>query len=105
MNYGMPWIRQRPVAGGRDHPAAARPQGLLRHGQRPQRRPGRPLTASHTHRFARNHEITTKVRRGAYERDQRAGTVRFGHAATQPDRLAVTLDTFGPARVITAARS
>ena len=59
------------------------------------------FTASHTHRFDRQHEITTKITRGEFERDQRSGTVRFGAAALQPGGRPVGLDTFGPNTVIT----
>jgi catecholate siderophore receptor len=102
MNYGMPWVL--PKAGADVSTTTLLPldpkayYGLasdFNDGQ------ASTLTATHTHRFDRNHEITTKIRRGGYERDQRAGTVRFGNAASQPDRLAVTLDTFGPGTVIT----
>lgn len=58
------------------------------------------LTASHTHRFGFDTELTTKLRKGAYSRDQRAGTVRFAGAAQQPGGVAVSLATFGPATVI-----
>lgn len=58
------------------------------------------LSATHIYRFDRDSELTTKLRKGKYERDQRSGTVRFANAATQPDRTAVTLETFGPNTVI-----
>ena len=54
------------------------------------------LTATHTHRFGAGTELVTKLRRGAYERDQRAGTVRFAAAALQPDGLGVSLASLGP---------
>jgi catecholate siderophore receptor len=85
MNYGMPWIRTdrsqpRPVAETTSC-CRSRPQGLLRHGQRPQRRQAdasRPRTPTASRRSM---ELVTKLRRGEYERDQRAGTVRFAAAA------------------------
>lgn len=102
MNYGMPWIRPTPTS-----PTSATtvlpldPKAY--YGMASDRNAGQAtyFTLSHTHRFDRDNEITTKVRKGAYERDQRAGTVRFGAAATQPDRTAVSLATFGPNTVIT----
>jgi catecholate siderophore receptor len=102
MNYGMPWVR--PNATSTVEETTLLPldpkayYGLASDFNGGQ---ASTLTATHTHRFDRSHEITTKIRRGAYERDQRAGTVRFGNAASQPDRLAVTLDNFGPGTVIT----
>ncbi|MBY0464586.1 MAG: TonB-dependent receptor plug domain-containing protein, partial [Burkholderiales bacterium] len=102
MNYGLPWVR----------PTATSPVGATTtlpldpkayYGMASDRNAGSAthLTLSHTHRFDRDNEIVTKVRKGAYERDQRAGTVRFGAAATQPDKTAVSLATFGPKTVIT----
>lgn len=102
MNYGLPWVRPQltsdvsqttliPV----DPKAYYGMASDINAGQ------AATLTATHTHRFDRQHEITTKIRHGAYERDQRAGTVRFGGAALQPGGLAVSLDSFGPRTVIT----
>jgi catecholate siderophore receptor len=102
MNYGMPWIR----------PTTASPVSATTvlpldpsayYGMASDRNAGKAthFTLSHTHRFDRDNEIVTKVRKGAYERDQRAGTVRFGAAATQPGGAAVSLATFGPSTVIT----
>ncbi len=102
MNYGMPWIR----------PTATSPVGdtttlpldpKAYYGMASDRNAGSAthFTLSHTHRFDRDNEIVTKVRKGAYERDQRAGTVRFAAAANQPDKTAVSLASFGPSTVIT----
>ncbi len=102
MNYGMPWIRPTTAS-----PASATTVLPLDpsayYGMASDRNAGQAthVTLSHTHRFDRDNEITTKVRKGAYERDQRAGTVRFGAAATQPGGAAVSLATFGPNTVIT----
>jgi catecholate siderophore receptor len=101
MNYGMPWIRptaDSPVSDTTVLPidpknyyglASDRNNGSAQH-----------LTFSHTHRFDFNHEVTTKVRKGAYERDQRASTVRFANASLQPGGAAVNLSNFGPNTVI-----
>ncbi|MEN9627341.1 MAG: hypothetical protein RJA10_568 [Pseudomonadota bacterium] len=102
MNYGLPWIRPSaasPVADTTTLPLDPKAYyGMasdINAGQ------AATLTATHTHRFDRQHEITTKVRHGAYERNQRAGTVRLGAATLQPDRTAVSLATFGPSTVLT----
>jgi catecholate siderophore receptor len=101
MNYGMPWIRptaNSPVSDTTVLPidpknyyglASDRNNGSAQH-----------LTFSHTHQLDFNHEITTKLRVGAYERDQRAGTVRFANASLQPGGGAVNLSNFGPNTVI-----
>ncbi|MFT3819372.1 MAG: TonB-dependent siderophore receptor [Rubrivivax sp.] len=102
MNYGMPWIL--PRAGAATAETTMLPlDPKAYYGMASDYNGGdaTTLTGTWTHRFDRDHEITTKIRRGEYERDQRAGTVRFAGAATQPDRTAVTLATFGPNTVIT----
>jgi len=102
MNYGMPWVR----------PTAASPVGDITllpldptayYGMASDRNDGHVSqdTLTHTHRFSATGELLTKLRIADYGRDQRAGTVRFAGAATQPDRTAVTLATFGPDTVIT----
>ncbi len=58
------------------------------------------LTFAHTVHFERDNQLVTKIRQGEYERDQRAGTVRFANAAAQPGGVAVSLATFGPDTVI-----
>jgi catecholate siderophore receptor len=102
MNYGMPWIRPTPTA-----PAAETTilpvDPTTFYGAASDRNAGQAATLSlaHTHRFDRNHEITTKVRRGAYERDQRASTIRFAPAAQQPGGVAASLASLGPNTVLT----
>ena len=101
MNYGMPFIR----------PSASSPVGdttllpvdpATYYGLASDRNAGSAssLTVSHTHRFDAKSELVTKVRKGLYERDQRAGTVRFAAANLQPDRQAVTLATLNANSVI-----
>jgi catecholate siderophore receptor len=101
MNYGMPWIRPTPTS-----PVST--STLLPidpdsyYGMASDRNAGsaRMVSASHTWRLGGGHEIVTKLRKGAFERDQRAGTVRFAPAAQQPGGVAVSLETFGPNTVI-----
>jgi len=101
MNYGMPWIRPTttsPVADTTVLPldptayygmASDRNHGSATH-----------FTASHTHRFDADSELKSQIRKGHYERDQRAGTVRFAGASAQPGGQAVSLATFGPGTII-----
>ena len=102
MNYGMPWVR----------PTATSPVGATTvlpldpsayYGMASDRNAGQAthLTLTHTHRFDRDNEITTKVRKGAYERDQRASAIRFGAANLQPGGHAASLATFGTSTVLT----
>jgi catecholate siderophore receptor len=69
------------------------------------------LTASHTHRFQDDSELKTSIRKGSFERDQRAGTVRLCQRTTnattgvvsnpQCPTTAVSLETFGPSTILT----
>lgn len=110
MNYGLPWIRPTPAA------STANPNGspastatilpldpAAYFGMASDYNAGKAsyFTFSHTHRFDADREITTKVRKGHYERDQRASTVRLAAAASQPGGVAASLATFGPATVLT----
>lgn len=101
MNYGMPWIR--PKANSPVKQTTVVPvDPTAYYGMASDINAGSAgtLTFAHTHRFDRSNELTTKVRKGHYTRDQRAGTVRFAAAAQQAGGLAIGLDTFGPNTVI-----
>jgi catecholate siderophore receptor len=101
MNYGMPFIRPNassPVADTTLLPVD--PSTYYGLASDYNAGSASTLTLSHTHRFSPKSELVTKIRKGQYERDQRAGTVRFAGAALQPDRLAVTLATLSPNSVI-----
>ncbi|OYU12728.1 MAG: TonB-dependent siderophore receptor [Comamonadaceae bacterium PBBC1] len=101
MNYGMPWIR--PSTSSSPLESTVLPlDPKAYYGAASDYNAGRAthLSASHTHRFSADSELKTQIRKGRYERDQRAGTVRFANAASQPDRQAVSLATFGPNTVI-----
>lgn len=101
MNYGMPWIKPTPTSSALTSTvlpldpstyygmASDYNGGSATHG-----------TLSHTHRFSADSTLKTQIRKGQYTRDQRAGTVRFANAASQPDLTAVSLATFGPNTVI-----
>jgi catecholate siderophore receptor len=97
MNYGMPFIRPNaasPVADTTLLPVdPSTYYGLAsdrNHGS------ASTLTLQHTHRFSPKSELVTKIRKGEYERDQRAGTVRFAAINGQP----VTLATLTPSSLI-----
>ncbi|MES2484172.1 MAG: TonB-dependent siderophore receptor [Pseudomonadota bacterium] len=95
INYGLPWIR--PTAS-----SASDTNGMLpgldpanyygmssdyNHGA------AKMVTLAHTHRFDGNSELRTQIRKGAFERDQRAGTVRL--------TAGTDLRNFGAATVFT----
>jgi catecholate siderophore receptor len=94
INYGLPWIKPRST----DTTAANTIIGSLEptayYGMASDYNAGsaKIATFSHIHRFGGGSELKTQVRKGGFERDQRAGTVRFGTPGTD-------LTNFGPATV------
>ncbi len=58
-------------------------------------------TVSHIHRFSDGGELKTAVRRGHYDRDQRASAIRFAGAASQPGGVAVNAENLSGATVLT----
>lgn len=102
MNYGMPWIRPTPTSPIEDITMLPLDPASY-YGMASDRNNGEAatLTATHTHRFDRDHEITAKLRRGQYKRDQRAGAIRLARAELQPGGIAASLETFGPDTVLT----
>ena len=109
MNYGMPFAYRSTAEA--NQPAATRPgAGQLLpidpdsyYGMASDMNYGKAeiLSGQHVWRIAPRMELNTRVRHARYERDQRAGTVRFAGAAAQPGGLAASLETFSPASVLT----
>ena len=111
MNYGMPWIK--PTASA---PVSATtvntkldPSAYFGMASDYNNGSAKYLTASHVHRFQDDSEIKTVIRKGYYDRDQRAGTVRFCQSTTnaagvvsnpQCPATAVALDTFNPGTIL-----
>jgi catecholate siderophore receptor len=94
INYGLPWINATPTSAAvartlvpvdpdtyygatsdRNHSSAT--YGML----------------THTHRFAPEVELSTKVRYAEYTRDLRASLISFAPAASQPGGVAASLQT------------
>ncbi len=101
MNYGMPWIK--PSASSPTSATTLLPlDPTAYYGMASDYNKGSAAYGmlTHTHRFSNDTELVTKIRKADYTRDQRAGTVRFAGASSQPDKTAVTLATFGPNSVI-----
>lgn len=109
INYGMPWAL-------RTTAEASLPQGVrppasqllpldpsAYYGLASDRNAGTAaiVSLSHTWRLGGGGEIVTRLRKGGYGRDQRAGTVRFAAAALQPGGVPASLETFGPNTVLT----
>ncbi len=102
MNYGLPWIK--PTATSPVSSTTVLPlDPTAYYGMASDRNHGSAthFTGSHTHRFDADSELKTQIRKGYYERDQRASTIRFAAQASQPGGQAVSLATFGPNTVLT----
>ena len=106
INYGLPWIK--PTAQSDVSTTTMLPLGPeAYYGMASDYSDGSAstLTLSHIHRFDNQNSLTTKVRRGAYTRDQRSGAVRLcrstvsattGLTSNADCPSTVALDTFGP---------
>jgi catecholate siderophore receptor len=92
INYGMPWIKPTSAS-----PASATTllpvSPTTNYGMASDYNNGTATyaTLAHTHRFDGDTELTTRVRQGSFNRDQRASTIRTSAA----------LDTFGPSSTLT----
>lgn len=109
MNYGMPWAYRTTAEASLPQGVRPAPSQLLPldptayYGMASDRNAGTAaiLSLSHTWRLGGGGEIVTKLRKGEYTRDQRAGTVRFAGMALQPGGVPASLETFGPNTVLT----
>jgi catecholate siderophore receptor len=111
MNYGLPWIK--PTASA---PASATtvndkidPSAYYGMASDYNNGSAKYATLSHLHRFQDDSELKTVVRKGVYDRDQRAGTVRYCQRTTNAAGVVsnplcptatVALDTFGPNTIL-----
>ncbi len=80
INYGMPWITPNGSSTTNNPNTTLLPVSPTSYyGMASDYNNGTATyaTLAHTHRFDAETELTTRVRRGAYTRDQRASTIRF----------------------------
>ncbi len=113
MNYGMPWIRPTATSPASDTTLIDKLDPSAYFGMASDYNAGsaKHVTASHTHRFQDDSELKTTIRKGSFERDQRAGTVRLCQRTTnattgvvsnpQCPTATVSLDTFNPSTILT----
>ena len=94
INYGMPWVKPTSTS-----PASAttllpiNPASYYGMASDYNNGTATYATLAHTHRFDGETELTTRVRRGAYTRDQRASTIRL--------TAGEDLSNFGPSTALT----
>ena len=112
MNYGLPWTKPTAASPTSDTTVNNKMDPSAYFGMASDYNNGtaKYLTASHLHRFQDDSEIKTVVRKGAYTRDQRAGTVRYCQKTTnattgvvtnpQCPTTAVAMDTYDPSTIL-----
>ena len=101
INYGLPWIKPRASDTTASNTIIGSLEPTAYYGMASDYNDGLAKMAAfgHIHRFGDGSELTTKVRKGSFERDQRASTVRFANAGDRPHA------TSGPALFSIAARN
>lgn len=94
INYGIPWIRPNAAATTASNTIIGSLDPTAYYGMASDRNAGSATmgTLSHIHRFTGDSQLKTQFRVGKFERDGRAGTVRFP--------AGTTLANFGPNTVI-----
>jgi catecholate siderophore receptor len=103
INYGLPWIR--PAGAANNSPATTTmpvdPSTYYGMASDYNKGQASHLTLAHLHRFDDGSELKSQIRKGAYTRDQRASTVRFAAAGSQPGGVAASLGTLSGNTVLT----
>lgn len=81
MNYGLPWIKPTSTAAVSSTTIINKLDPSAYYGLASDYNEGSAqyLTASHTHRFQDDSELKTTIRKGTFERDQRANTIRLAN--------------------------
>ena len=100
INYGLPYIRKSATNAALTT-IPADPKSYYGATSDYNRGSAGYATFAHTHRFSSDTELVTKIRKGDFNRDQRASTVRIAGAAQQPDGVLATRENFSSATVLT----
>jgi catecholate siderophore receptor len=89
INYGIPWIKPRASDSSASNTLVPGLTPTSNFGLASDRNFGQAkmLAFSHLHRFAGGSELRTQVRKGQFDRDLRAGAVRFANAPTSIETL------------------
>ncbi|NML46048.1 TonB-dependent siderophore receptor [Ramlibacter sp. G-1-2-2] len=97
VNYGLPWIKPSPSSSQADSTIWRGVDPTNYYGMASDRNDGMAKWAglAYTHRFAGGSEWRTQVRKGWFERDQRASAIRFANTA------GTSLENLGPNTVLT----
>lgn len=103
INYGLPWIKPSATDANDTQTIipGLEPDGYYGLSSDYNKGSAKVASFGHLHRFDGGSQLRTQVRKGAFERDQRASVIRFAPAAQQPGGRAVDLSTLSPNTVIT----
>jgi len=107
INYGLPWLRRvsADASQGSVLIPGLDPKGVYYQAASDYNAGGAALaTVGHTHRFADGGELKSALRHGRYDRDQRAGTIRFfsnANAANGPLVALPDVNTISDATLLT----
>lgn len=96
LNYGLPWLTTGPNP--EDRIALPGLKATANFGMASDYNHGKAqhFTLGHVWKPDNQTEINTRLRKGSYERDMRASTIRFAPAGSQPGGVAVDSSNFGP---------
>lgn len=107
INYGLPWIRPQANSPAGDTTLLGGLDPATRYAMASDRNDGDVTygTLRHVHRFDDGGQLSSVIRKGHYERDQRASTIRFaGTSGTTANPVSnsvpVSLETLGPGTVM-----
>lgn len=100
IHYGLPWLSPSKNSSG-NLLWPTDPKNYYGAASDYNRTGTRQASVLHIHRMSGQAEWRTALRLAQYDRDQRASAVRFAPANQQVNNLAVDVDTFSPATVLT----
>ncbi len=104
IHYGLPWIRPNASDTSAANTIIRGLSPTAYYGLASDGNDGRArtLTLSHLHRFSADTQLRTQVRKGLFNRDQRASAIRFaGTTGAVTNPAPVDLTNFGPSTVFT----
>jgi catecholate siderophore receptor len=103
IHYGLPWIRPQASDTSAANTVIGGLDPTVHYGLDSDRNNGSARVAGlrHVHRFDHGSELTTQVRMGNFDRDQRASAIRFAAAALQPGGLNLDGSSFGTGTLLT----
>ena len=101
LNYGLPWLTTGPAPEDRSTLPGLKATANFGMASDYNHGKAQHFTLGHVWKPDNQTELNTRLRKGSYERDMRASTIRFAGAALQPGGVAVNSGNFGPNTVFT----